>query len=167
MPFVPEHQDAFLAMYLHRLRRLVSMQCDVLFDEYGIRAPSHATSVFLYLLERRRASITELADALNYSHQLMNQRLGVLEDLGLIERLPDPKDGRKVLFRLTRRGSAEANRIAKVIPIAAAAIEDLFAEMGVNLREKADLACQLLAEKSILYRASIIEPARSSAGNTG
>lgn len=157
MPFVPEHNNAFLAMYLHRLRRLVSTQCDVLFDQHGIRAPSHATSVFLYLLERKRANITELADTLNYSHQLMNQRLVFLEERGLVERLPDPRDGRKVLFRLTRSGATEARRTAKVIPIAAEAIEDLFNEMGVNLREKAELACQLLEEKSIVHRASTID----------
>ena len=167
MPVVSEHDDAFLAMYLHRLRRLVSAQCDVLFDQHGIRAPSQGTSVFLYLSERKRASITELATALDYSHQLMNQRLALLEELGYVERQSDPADGRKVLFRLTRSGSVEARRIARVIPIAAAALNDLFEELGVNLREQVENAGRLLEQRTVLQRASAAESGGSGTGKAG
>lgn len=48
--------------------------------------------------------MNELADELGMSKQLCNQSLKPLEQLNLIQRLPDPEDGRAKLVSLTARG---------------------------------------------------------------
>jgi len=53
-------------------------------------------------LEGTRA--TELARAIGVSKQAIGQLVAELEDMGFVERVPDPSDGRAKLVRFTRRG---------------------------------------------------------------
>src|SRR5690349_14306063 len=47
---------------------------------------------------------TELAAAVGFSNQAVNDRLGDLERLGYLTREPDPADSRARVIRLTKRG---------------------------------------------------------------
>jgi DNA-binding MarR family transcriptional regulator len=49
---------------------------------------------------------TELYRSLLLSSGAMTNRLDRLQEAGLVQRLPDPEDGRRVLVRLTERGRA-------------------------------------------------------------
>jgi DNA-binding MarR family transcriptional regulator len=51
------------------------------------------------------ASVTELARAEQISVQSMGTTLGALEARGLVERHPDPKDGRRSVLSITRSGT--------------------------------------------------------------
>lgn len=48
--------------------------------------------------------LTTLAERMQVTKQFVGQLLGDLEELGLIERVPDPSDGRAKLVRFTPRG---------------------------------------------------------------
>ncbi len=48
--------------------------------------------------------LTVLADRAGVSHQAMSEFVGELEERGLVERVPDPSDGRARLIRLTDSG---------------------------------------------------------------
>jgi DNA-binding MarR family transcriptional regulator len=61
-----------------------------------------------------RSSPTELYRALMRTSGTMTNRLKRLERDGLIERSADPRDGRGMLVRLTRRGIKLVDRIAPV-----------------------------------------------------
>lgn len=50
---------------------------------------------------------TELADKLGISPQAVAQLVGELAEMGLVERVPDPTDGRARLVRFTRKGRAD------------------------------------------------------------
>jgi DNA-binding MarR family transcriptional regulator len=54
---------------------------------------------------------TELYRSLLVSSGLMTTRISRLEDAGLVERVPDPDDGRSVLVSLTPRGRDLAGRL--------------------------------------------------------
>jgi DNA-binding MarR family transcriptional regulator len=88
---------------------------DALLGQYGL-----ARSSWDVLASLRRAgppyelSPTELYRGLMRSSGAMTNRLHRLEQAGLIERRPDPGDGRGLLVRLTRRGSKLVDRIAPV-----------------------------------------------------
>jgi len=149
---------AFVDMRLHRLRVLITEQSDELFRERGIEASSAAASVLLLLLERKHASITQIAEALGYSHQLINHRLKQLEALGLLARIVDARDRRKWLVKLTAKGRAEANRVAGILPLIASAFDALFARAGIDLSAALEDARADLVSTSLSARVASGRP---------
>lgn len=146
--------SAFLDKYLHGLRVLITDQSDRLFEFHDIRAPSPCISVVLFLDERRRANITQIASALGYSHQLINQRLSQLERLKLVRRYRDVKDRRKSLLTLTPAGKAEAEKMRSLLPRIAEAFDALFVEENANLPTAISSVSSALEEKSLAERIS-------------
>jgi DNA-binding MarR family transcriptional regulator len=59
-----------------------------------------------------RLSPTELYRSLMRSSGAMTHRLAELERAGLVERAPDPEDGRSLLVELTRKGLTLVDRVA-------------------------------------------------------
>ena len=66
--------------------------------------PSHGY-VFRFI-PREGARVTELAQQARVTKQTLGEIATDLERLGLLERVPDPSDGRAKLLRLTARGRA-------------------------------------------------------------
>lgn len=145
-------KSAFLAMHLHHLRKLITRQSDRLFADQGIRAPSSCVSVLMTLDDAGPGSIAYLADSLGYSHQLISQRLSKLEDLGFIEKRPDPADQRKSVVGLTDAGKEQAALINEVLPMAAAAFDQVFDALGVDLCDAATRAHALLTANPLTDR---------------
>ena len=55
-------------------------------------------------LDMQGTRLTELAARMGISKQGVSQIVGDLEEMGIVERRPDPSDGRARLVRFTRRG---------------------------------------------------------------
>jgi DNA-binding MarR family transcriptional regulator len=93
---------------------------------YDTHTPRSAGSDTLELLDRAGpANIAALAQIRNVKHQSMRLVTAQLEEEGLIERMPDPQDGRSVLFAVTARGrdrldAARAARAAHIADVIAA-----------------------------------------------
>lgn len=94
----------------------------------GIKAeantPTTSQSETLSLLERAGPlSVAELAESRNVRHQSMRLVVGQLEAEGLINKSPNPTDGRSQLLTITEHGQerlsqsreARTSQIAKVI----------------------------------------------------
>src|SRR5579863_5655979 len=62
------------------------------------------TSALAWLERDGSASATELARLEAISPQSMGATLAALEGRGLVDRSPDPGDGRKVIIRITEAG---------------------------------------------------------------
>lgn len=122
-------------MHLHRLRRLLTIQTDQLFEKHGVLLPSSCVSIMLYLYEHQHASITELSEQLDYSHQLINQRLGILLSIDLVAKNADPRDRRRSRITLTRRGKNQARKLLELMPVTADAFATLIGETGTDLVE--------------------------------
>jgi DNA-binding MarR family transcriptional regulator len=96
-----------------RIANLFDQSIEALMNESGL-----SRSSWDVLASLRRAgppyelSPTELYQALMRSSGAMTNRLHRLEKAGLIERRPDPGDGRGRLVRLTPRGRRLVDRIA-------------------------------------------------------
>jgi DNA-binding MarR family transcriptional regulator len=98
-----------------RIAAYFDQATDALMGEYGL-----ARSSWDVLASLRRAgppyelSPTELYQALMRSSGAMTNRLHRLERAGLIDRRPDPGDGRGRLVRLTARGRRLVDEIAPI-----------------------------------------------------
>jgi DNA-binding MarR family transcriptional regulator len=64
--------------------------------------PVHMT--LLPHLDLEGTRLTELARRMGISKQAVGQIVGNLETMGLVERVPDPSDGRARLVRFSKRG---------------------------------------------------------------
>lgn len=64
--------------------------------------PTH-TLIFA-LVDREGIRLTELAERAQMTKQLVNYLVTSIEELGYVERVPDPEDGRAKIVRLTERG---------------------------------------------------------------
>jgi DNA-binding MarR family transcriptional regulator len=68
----------------------------------------------LRALHERPLSLTALAELLGVTKQAVAQVVDEMVELGLVERRPDPSDGRAKLLALTRRGRAARTRALEV-----------------------------------------------------
>ncbi len=59
--------------------------------------------------------LTDLAASAQVTKQTASLLVAALEQQGLVERVPDPADGRARLIRFTRRGRAAAAEAAQVV----------------------------------------------------
>ncbi|MCS0612083.1 MarR family transcriptional regulator [Massilia kyonggiensis] len=104
---------------------------------YDTDTPRSAGSDTLELLDRNGpANIAALAQVRNVKHQSMRLVTAQLEEQGLIERMPDPQDGRSVLFAVTEQGRdrLRAERAARAAHIADLIAERLTPEECAELR---------------------------------
>lgn len=146
------HGSAFLARNLHRLRRLVTEQSDAMFEDAEIDVPSSCVSTMLLLARERPSSIAAVAAGTGYSHQLVSQRLALLERLGLVRATPNARDRRKRNIALTESGAAQAQLIAEFLQSAGAAFEDLEREIGIDLSDAVGRAAEALARRPLRAR---------------
>lgn len=89
--------------------------------------------------------MSELAVAERVRPQSMAQTVAELEAEGLVERRPDPEDGRRALVKLTKQGRAtlEADRRARDGWLAQAIEHDLSAGEQDVLRDAVELLRRL------------------------
>ncbi len=128
--------NAYLAHFARRLSDLIIAQGDEMLAQHGLRTPASSVSTMLFLLRAKKATVTELSDAFNYTHQMAAQRIKSLDDIGLVKRIANEKDRRSRLITLTSMGLKEAEQLALVTKNAAGAIEGLYNEIDVNLTAK-------------------------------
>jgi DNA-binding MarR family transcriptional regulator len=101
----------------------------------GLR-PAHAR--LMVFLSWGGSRITEIARAQDVSKNAVGQLVSELEELGYVERVPDPEDGRAKIVRYTEQGTA-------LIADAAAIAEGLDAEIAkiIGPRRLAELRSTL------------------------
>lgn len=73
--------------------------------------PAHGNNLFRHL-RREGSRITEIAEQAQLTKQYVGHLAEYLEERGYVERVPDPRDNRAKLVRLTPKGQ-EVERIAE------------------------------------------------------
>jgi len=120
----------FLGRLAEDLSDLVASQSQVLFSAREIAIPVRSVSLMVALDRLQPATATDLADALEKSHQLVSQKLPKLLQLGLVERIECPTDRRRKLYSLTEAGCVNLERFADLQPALERAYTELAAEVG-------------------------------------
>ena len=127
-----EYGTAFFDASLHRLRALISAQSDKLFNEMGISVPSLCASMVLHLDENKGSAVVALANALGYSHQLIQKRILILKRLKCISRRKDRGDKRRSIIELTDVGRKEAALIRIALKKIDSQLSLVFDEVGCD-----------------------------------
>jgi DNA-binding MarR family transcriptional regulator len=69
---------------------------------YADIRPTH--TIIFALVDKEGMRLGELAERAQMTKQLINYIVSSIEELGYVERVPDPDDGRAKIVRLTERG---------------------------------------------------------------
>ncbi len=109
-----------LRTLLHLPQHDMSAQIDARLTRLGFPALRPAHTQLLGLLEAGGVRLTDLVDALSLPKQTVNDMIGDLEKLGLVERYPDPDHGVIKRVRLGAKGKLWANEVKKVADTAEA-----------------------------------------------
>jgi DNA-binding MarR family transcriptional regulator len=113
--FEGDRKDAWVGM-LHVHAQTMSQLGQEL-DEAG-KIPLSTYDILVQLTENGGLlRLRDLVDLVLLSQPGLSRKVARLEEEGLVERLPDPNDGRGVLVRMTRAGRA-ALRSAAIVHIA-------------------------------------------------
>ena len=146
------HHTAFLGSHLEALATLIVSQAETALEEADIPVRSRTVSAILVIAKRKSTTIAEIADTLRQPHQLVTQRIELLLRHGIIERHPDPQDGRRKLLSLTRKGRSIHQKLEAFLEEIAKAFVDLFGEIACDLEEKVEQAREQLSRKSLIDR---------------
>lgn len=126
--------NAFVAKSVFDLHSLIQSQSEALYIEKDMGFPVWASSTLLFLVSVDDASIMQISQALNLSHQLTSQRVKALLKLGLIEGIQDDNDKRRTLYHLTSKGQEKSKILELYCLDASQAFEDLSNEIGVDIQ---------------------------------
>lgn len=135
---------------LRRLSERIDEDAARIYGELGVAFEQRWWGVMEQLFEHGPASVGELARALGISHPSVSQTRRSLEQAGLIQATPDPRDARSRRLELSEHGRALYQRLAPVW----AAMDAVAVELD---REAADVVAALDRLDAALGRVSLYE----------
>jgi DNA-binding MarR family transcriptional regulator len=138
---------AFLAKTVFDLHSLIQAQSEKLYEEKELGFPVWASSTILMLASVKKASIMEISQGLNLSHQLTSQRIKTMLNLELVEGIQDPNDKRRTIYRLTRKGIEKSKILDMYCEDAEQAFKDLSTEVGCDIQSVLNSAISALKNK--------------------
>lgn len=147
---------AFVANHMDRLSGLISEQGEVFLRDAGITIPSRTVSAVLLIGERGSVSAADIASVLDQPHQVATQRIDLLIKAGIVDRSPDPHDGRRKVLTLTADGHRQFARLQTRLETAAAAFTQLFDEIGCDMLACIERATGALKSKTLQQRAETL-----------
>jgi DNA-binding MarR family transcriptional regulator len=101
-----------IMLRLERLRRMVDIELEATFAEYGLNGPSFAALVTLRRLDQPAGvSQRQLMRELNLTSGTVSVRVERLAEQGLVTRSADPNDRRNTLVALTKEGAELFERV--------------------------------------------------------
>ena len=103
-----------LRTLLHLPQHDLSAQIDARLSRLGFPALRPAHTQLLGLLENGGVRLTDLVDQLSLPKQTVGDMIGDLEQMGLVERYPDPDHGVIKRVRLGQKGRVWAAEVKKV-----------------------------------------------------
>jgi DNA-binding MarR family transcriptional regulator len=119
---------------LERLQSYLRTEVAAVFERFGLTGPSFAVIATLRRAGKPyQCSQRALMDALQLTGGTVSVRIDRLERDGLVERLPDPRDQRGVLVRLTEAGERLFDQVA---PLHLANEDRLLSALNMLQREQ-------------------------------
>ena len=143
---------AFLSNKLLRLVETIADQGEGVLARAEIAIPPRAISTVLMIGEVENVTAADIAGALDQPHQLATQRIALLIQMGLITKRPHASDSRRKVLELTEQGRAQYARMIDMLGKIRAAMDELYAELGVDMASGAVKADTALRERPLVER---------------
>jgi DNA-binding MarR family transcriptional regulator len=125
---------ATLARFRHELRKFLAFSEEAA-TAAGLTSQQHQAMLAMRgLSQEGTLSIGELAEILILRHHSAVELVDRLGKIGMVERLPDPTDGRRVLVRLTPTGEERLHGLSATHMKELAAIGPALTEMLKSFR---------------------------------
>lgn len=142
--------QSFIGKYADDLGQLISVQIKPIYQSLGIIVPVKSCSIIHTLQAVHQASLMEMANHLQQSHQLVKQKLPRLLKLGLIVAHDDPDDKRRTIYQLTAFGVEQAQLLKQ--HSLTQVYKDLSQEINADLFQVLSAAIKGLKSKDLLSR---------------
>lgn len=156
--FADELGVPFINLVIRRLGRRLSAEGDYYFGSLGLKIPSRATAIAVYLGHHDGVSIATVADALGYSHQAVANSVAELQRNGCVTVRTSDVDLRVREIAVTEEGRAEIERLTSMLDHIQIVFEKMFAETGVDLFAAIRAFEKALDSQSLVERLIDTEP---------
>jgi len=155
-------QKAYTPKKLLDLVHLIIEQVSPVYSQKGMIFPISCSSTLLNLGRNGPASVTEIAKILGHPHQTVAQHLNILTKLGLVRKHADRNDKRRSEYRLTKKGSDQADRLNHYNLGAAEVFQSLSDDVGVDMAQILDAAYGHLKRRTIADRFSALSSVKEA-----
>ena len=116
-----------------RCQQLLLARCDEVLAPFGITFSRYEVLMLLSFSRAGELPLGKAGSRLQVHPASVTNAVDRLQEQGLVERVPNPKDGRGILARITDSGKAVAAAATKQINA------DVFADVGLDAKEAATL----------------------------
>jgi DNA-binding MarR family transcriptional regulator len=112
---------------------LMEKQASLVYEKMGIVLPVITSSTVCFIGEQKKASLLEIARALNITHQLAAQRIKILLNLEIISASKDLTDKRRTNYALTVIGQKQNLLLIEYLNHAEQIFVEFNKELGTDL----------------------------------
>jgi DNA-binding MarR family transcriptional regulator len=145
-------RTAYLGKFAQNLILETLNQEKEIYENYGIIFPVRASSTVEMIKRKPGISLSEIARALGFTHQLVAQRIKILSNMSLIEKRSDTDDRRRYGYFLTPAGQKQARLLQSCIEDISQVYSDLYEEIDCDLPAKLAGAISALKSRPMLQR---------------
>ena len=131
--YVKQLGEIGLAIRLKRVSDAMVRDGHNLYKQLGIDFEPNWFALFLLLKERPLMSITEIAEALCFTHPSIHTMVAKIMKKGYLEEVIDQKDKRRRLLQLSTTGYDKLQQLEPVWASGQTGLEKLIAETGEDL----------------------------------
>ncbi len=111
MKSLHDYGSLLLGSRLRKFSEALFAGVDEVYREAGVELPSRCFPVLFLLRDHGELGVSELAERLGQTHPAVSQMSRKLQRHGMIEEGSDPRDERRRLLSLSRRGRAVMSRL--------------------------------------------------------
>ncbi len=122
MASLHQYGTLLLGTRMRKVAETMYAGVDEVYRGQGVALPSRCFPILFLLRDHGRLGISELAKRLGQSHPAVSQMSRKLLEHGVVRESPDPKDDRRRLLGLSRRG---VNLMARLEPVWQAIVQAL------------------------------------------
>lgn len=144
-----DYGSLLMGSRLKRLSEAMYLGVDDIYRANGVELSSRCFPILFLLRDNGPLSITDLAGRLGQSHPALSQMSRKLLSEGVVSERADPKDERRRLLALSKKGRALMDKLPAVWKAVEGAVEDL---AGADFREAVGRMEEALEQRSFARR---------------
>ncbi|MGJ8662154.1 MAG: MarR family winged helix-turn-helix transcriptional regulator [Marinicella sp.] len=127
--------NTFMSHFARRLADLINEQGAEVLEQLELTTPVTSISTMQYIYQNSEITATDLAQALQVTHQMATQRINKLIQLKLLKRVANTENQKSKQIKLSPLGEIEINSLQPFINKMQLIFTQLEAETGIKLTQ--------------------------------